>query len=110
MTSNPGNRGHTVINCTVVRRHGGSRGWKSAEALRRGSGELHALVMTDNKWLVTYPGEFTVRDDSGKRFKARWAWEPTIPCKRNAGIIGWAIMDGKKERLHICAHTPCKAM
>ena len=84
--------------------------WKSAEALRRGSGELHALVMTDYKWLASYRGEFTVQDDSGKRFKARWAWEPTIPCKRYAGIIGWAIMDGKKERLHICAHTPCLAM
>ena len=27
--------------------------WKSAEALRRGSGELHALVMTDYKWLAS---------------------------------------------------------
>ena len=36
-------------NCTVVEK----LGWKSAEALRRGSGELHALVMTDYKWLAS---------------------------------------------------------
>ena len=85
-------------------------GWKAAVALRRGSGELHALVMTDYKWLASYRGEFTVQDDSGKRCKARWAFEPTIPCKRFFGITGWAWIDGKHGRLHICAHTPCLAM
>ena len=85
-------------------------GWKAAVALRRGSGELHALAMTDYQWLASYTGKFTVQDDSGKRFKARWEFAPTRPSERSASITGWALVDGKAGRLHICAHTPCQAM
>ena len=59
--------------------------------------------------LANYAGEFTVRDDTNDTFIAKWQWQPSVPTQRDAGVIGWALFDGKVKRLHVCAKNPCTA-
>ena len=68
--------------------------------------------MVDYETVLHHRDDFWViedRDTSGLPIRVRWRWAPTQPTKRAQGITGWADINGKLGRLHVCANTPCGA-
>lgn len=60
--------------------------------------------------IITFSGDFIVREESGSLLKARWEWTPTQPTRRSNGIHAWATINGVPGlRLHMCAKCPCEA-
>ena len=60
--------------------------------------------------ISTSPAEFQLTDCSGDHFTARWEWGDEIPRKTKYGVTGWARVDGKLIRLHVCSFNPCAAI
>ena len=69
-------------------------------------------AMAEYVTLATYKAAFTLKDaDDGEFFNARWDFSPelTRPTKTHGGISGWAKVNDKLIRLHVCAQSPCAA-
>ena len=62
-----------------------------------------------NPRLERYTGDFQLEGEDGVSFTVRWQFEPTKPSKNKNGITGWAQVDGKLTRVHVCFHSPCRA-
>ena len=61
--------------------------------------------------LLSYEGEFLVLDDDKNQVVAKFLRRPdapTNPARRDTGTSGWALLDGKHARLHVCGQYPCR--
>ena len=68
--------------------------------------------MAEYAKLETYNDPFTLEDaGTGELFNVQWdrgGWHGR-PTKTKYGITGWAWINGKLTRAHVCAHKPCQA-
>lgn len=62
--------------------------------------------------LAQYSGRFKIRNDDAMVMAVQWDWSISQPAKNKNGIHGWVRQghDDGPVRIHICAHTPCRAV